>query len=81
MAEKIAAFCREKPAEVAEVMSERKEFFPPLLIQSFRLQAEANKRYKFSPKKTLDVLQKLYQKGNVSYPRSDSRYVTKEEAK
>ncbi|WHY84370.1 DNA topoisomerase III [Neobacillus novalis] len=80
LAVKIAAFCREKPAEVSEVLSERKEFFPPLLYNLSALQAEANKRFKFSPKKTLDVLQKLYQKGNVSYPRSDSRYVTKEEA-
>ncbi|CAH2715564.1 DNA topoisomerase 3 [Neobacillus rhizosphaerae] len=80
LAEKIAAFCREKPAEVSEVISERKEFLPPLLYNLSALQAEANKRFKFSPKKTLDVMQKLYQKGNVSYPRSDSRYVTKEEA-
>ncbi|MDQ0197593.1 DNA topoisomerase III [Neobacillus ginsengisoli] len=80
LAEKVAAFCREKAAEVAEVHSERKEFLPPLLYNLSALQAEANKRFKFSPKKTLDVLQKLYQKGNVSYPRSDSRYVTKEEA-
>lgn len=80
LAEKVAAFCREKPAEVAEVLSERKEFLPPLLYNLSALQAEANKRFKLSPKKTLDVLQKLYQKGNVSYPRSDSRYVTIEEA-
>ncbi|MDQ6599388.1 DNA topoisomerase III [Bacillus salipaludis] len=80
LAEKVAAFCKGKPAEVAEVVSERKEFYPPLLYNLSALQAEANKRYKFSPKKTLDVLQKLYQKGNLSYPRSDSRYVTKEEA-
>lgn len=80
LAENVAKFCREKPAEVAEVLSERKEFFPPLLYNLSALQAEANKRFKFSPKKTLDVLQKLYQKGNVSYPRSDSQYVTKEEA-
>ncbi|WML40296.1 DNA topoisomerase III [Neobacillus sp. OS1-2] len=80
MAEKVAAFCHDKPAEVAEVLSERKEFLPPLLYNLSALQAEANRRYKFPPKKTLDVLQKLYQKGNVSYPRSDSRHVTKEEA-
>ncbi|MDR6998149.1 DNA topoisomerase III [Neobacillus niacini] len=80
LAEKVAVFCKGKPAEVAEVVSERKEFYPPLLYNLSALQAEANKRFKFSPKKTLDVLQKLYQKGNVSYPRSDSRYVTKEEA-
>ncbi|MCQ6277840.1 DNA topoisomerase III [Bacillus sp. EB600] len=81
LAAKIAAFCQEKSAEVADVISERKEFYPPLLYNLSALQAEANKRYKFSPKKTLDILQKLYQKGNVSYPRSDSRYVTIEEAK
>nr|WP_263325986.1 DNA topoisomerase III [Neobacillus sp. Marseille-Q6967] len=81
MAEKVAAFCRDKPAVVEDVQSERKEFLPPLLYNLSALQAEANKRYKFPPKKTLDVLQKLYQKGNVSYPRSDSRYVTIEEAK
>jgi DNA topoisomerase-3 len=80
LAEKVAAFCREKPAEVSEVISERKEFLPPLLYNLSALQAEANKRFKFSPKKTLDVLQQLYQKGYTSYPRSDSRYVTKEEA-
>ncbi len=80
MAEKVAAFCREKPAEVAEVISERKEFLPPLLYNLSALQAEANKRFKLSPKNTLDIMQKLYQKGYVSYPRSDSRYVTKEEA-
>ena len=80
LAEKVAAFCREKPAEVAEVLSERKEFLPPLLYNLSALQAEANKRYKLSPKATLDIMQKLYQKGYVSYPRSDSRYVTKEEA-
>jgi DNA topoisomerase-3 len=81
LAEKIAAFCREKTAEIADIISERKEFYPPLLYNLSALQAEANKRYKFSPKKTLDILQQLYQKGNVSYPRSDSRYVTIEEAK
>ncbi|OIK15441.1 DNA topoisomerase III [Bacillus sp. MUM 116] len=80
LADKVAAFCKGKPAEVSEVIAERKEFYPPLLYNLSALQAEANKRFKFSPKKTLDVLQKLYQKGNVSYPRSDSRYVTKEEA-
>jgi DNA topoisomerase III len=80
LAEKVAAFCREKPAEVVEINSEKKDFLPPLLYNLSALQADANKRFKFSPKKTLDILQKLYQRGNVSYPRSDSRYVTIEEA-
>ncbi|AGK54625.1 DNA topoisomerase III [Bacillus sp. 1NLA3E] len=80
MAEKIAAFCQQKPAEIAEVKAEKKEYMPPLLYNLSALQADANRKFKFPPKKTLDVLQKLYQKGIVSYPRSDSRHVTKGEA-
>lgn len=80
MAEKIAAFCEGKDAEVAEVQSEKKEYLPPFLYNLSALQAEANRRFKFSPKKTLDTVQKLYQKGIVSYPRSDSRHVTEGEA-
>ncbi|MBU8878980.1 DNA topoisomerase III [Bacillus sp. FJAT-29790] len=80
LAEKIAAFCQNKEAGVAEVHAEKKEFLPPMLYNLSALQAEANRRFKFPPKKTLDVLQKLYQKGNVSYPRSDSRHITEGEA-
>ncbi|MFC7783974.1 MULTISPECIES: DNA topoisomerase III [unclassified Rossellomorea] len=80
LAEKIASFCINKPASVDEMKTERKEFAPPLLFNLSALQATVNKMYKLSPKKTLDVLQKLYQKGLVSYPRSDSQYVTKGEA-
>lgn len=80
MAEKIAAFCQNKSAEISEVKAEKKEYMPPLLYNLSALQADANRKFKFPPKKTLDVLQKLYQKGIVSYPRSDSRYVTKGEA-
>ncbi|MCQ6273960.1 DNA topoisomerase III [Bacillus sp. V3B] len=80
MAEKIAHFCEQKPAEVIEVQAERKDYLSPLLYNLSALQAEANRLFKFPPKKTLDVLQKLYQKGIVSYPRSDSRYVTPGEA-
>ncbi|BCB03759.1 DNA topoisomerase III [Bacillus sp. KH172YL63] len=80
LAEKIASFCESKPAGVAEMKTERKEFAPPLLFNLSALQSTINKMYKFSPKKTLDTLQKLYQKGIVSYPRSDSQYVTKGEA-
>lgn len=80
LAEKIAAFCEKKPAEIIEVQAEKKDYLPPLLYNLSSLQAEANRRFKLPPKKTLDVLQKLYQKGIVSYPRSDSRHVTAGEA-
>ncbi|WP_456271261.1 DNA topoisomerase III [Bacillus sp. AK031] len=80
-ARKIAEFCKGKTSEVKDIATERKEYQPPMLFNLSSLQATANKLYKFSPQKTLDTLQKLYQKGIVSYPRSDSSYVTKEEAR
>lgn len=80
LAEKIAAFCQQKTAKIKEVQSEKKEFQPPMLYNLSALQADANRIFKFPPKKTLDVLQGLYQRGIVSYPRSDSRFVTPGEA-
>lgn len=80
MAEAIAAFCKGKPAAVKETQTERKEFQPPYLFNLSGLQATANKAYKFPPKKTLDIAQQLYVKGYISYPRSDSGFVTEGEA-
>ncbi len=80
MVAKIAAFCQGKPAQIDEVETERKEFQPPLLFNLSSLQATANRAFKFSPKKTLDIAQSLYTKGYLSYPRSDSTFVTKGEA-
>ena len=77
----IANFCKNKDVRIAGVNKERKEYQPLQLFNLSALQATANKALKFSPQKTLDVLQKLYLKGTVSYPRSDSQYLTNEEAK
>lgn len=80
MAQKIAQFCKGKAAAIDSIEKERKEFQPPFLFNLSSLQATANQMYKFSPQKTLEIAQKLYVKGIISYPRSDSSYVTKEEA-
>ncbi|MGN4127902.1 DNA topoisomerase III [Lysinibacillus sphaericus] len=77
----IANFCINKNVEINGVKREIKEYAPPLLFNLSALQATANKAYKFSPQNTLDILQKLYLKGVVSYPRSDSQFLTNEEAK
>lgn len=77
----IANFCIHKSVEISSIKKETKEYAPPLLFNLSALQATANKAYKFSPQYTLDLLQKLYLKGLVSYPRSDSQYLTNEEAK
>ncbi|WP_108671192.1 DNA topoisomerase III [Peribacillus acanthi] len=80
MALAIQKFCLEKPATISSIEKERKEYLPPFLFNLSSLQATANKLYKFPPKKTLDIAQKLYVQGVISYPRSDSSFVTKEEA-
>ncbi|QDQ02688.1 DNA topoisomerase III [Lysinibacillus fusiformis] len=77
----IANFCINKNVEITNIKKETKEYAPPLLFNLSALQATANKAYKFSPQNTLDILQKLYLKGLVSYPRSDSQFLTIEEAK
>ncbi|MBU9722072.1 MULTISPECIES: DNA topoisomerase III [Bacillaceae] len=80
LAEKIMQFCKQKQSEIMEVKKDRKEYQPPFLFNLSSLQATANKLYRYSPKKTLDIAQKLYLKGIISYPRSDSNFVTKGEA-
>ncbi|MEK3765380.1 DNA topoisomerase III [Solibacillus sp. FSL K6-4121] len=77
----IANFCMNKQVEITSIKEETKEFSPPLLFNLSTLQATANKAFKISPQHTLDILQKLYLKGLVSYPRSDSQFLTNEEAK
>lgn len=44
------------------------------------LQREANKRFGFSAEKTLQLTQSLYERGILSYPRTNSRYITEAEA-
>lgn len=80
LAEKIAIFCEQKKARITEVEQERKEYNPPFLYNLSTIQADANSKYKFSPQNTLEIAQKLYVKGIISYPRSDSSFITKEEA-
>ena len=59
---------------VQSLKKEKKEEPPPYLFSLTDLQQEANKKFGFSAKKTLDIAQRLYQdKKCLSYPRTDSR--------
>ena len=58
-------------------VSEKKEK-PPLLYDLTSLQREANRRYGFTAQQTLDYLQSLYEKKLVTYPRTDSRFLTED---
>lgn len=64
---------------VTEVKKNNKEVPAPLLYDLTELQKDANKKYHFSPKQTLDLMQKLYETHKVlTYPRTDSRYLTED---
>ncbi|MBY0217896.1 DNA topoisomerase 3 [Paenibacillus illinoisensis] len=80
-AEKLAAWCSGKTADIDDVTVENKEALPPYFFSLSALQTLANKRFKLSPKEVLDACQTLYDKGYQSYPRTDSNRITAEEAK
>lgn len=54
----------------------RSEEKPPLLYDLTTLQMDANARYGFSAQKTLDIAQKLYENQFLTYPRTNSRYLS-----
>jgi len=65
------------PGKIAEVRRENKNELPPLAYDLTELQRDANRRLGFSAQKTLSVLQGLYERHKlVSYPRTDSRYIS-----
>lgn len=64
-------------ARVTEVSKEARKELPPLAYDLTELQRDANRRYGYSAKKTLSVMQRLYETHKlVTYPRTDSRYIT-----
>ncbi|MBU8907966.1 DNA topoisomerase III [Desertibacillus haloalkaliphilus] len=66
-----------KQAEVVEVQKSDKKSFAPQLYDLTELQRDANKRFGFSAKETLAVMQRLYEQHKVvTYPRTDSRHLT-----
>ncbi|MBU4532981.1 MAG: DNA topoisomerase III [Eubacteriales bacterium] len=65
------------PGKVSELKRENKSEPPPLCYDLTELQRDANRRLGFSAKQTLSVLQGLYERHKlVTYPRTDSRYIT-----
>jgi DNA topoisomerase-3 len=59
-----------------KVEKKAKTFVPPTPFSLPELQMAASAKWGWSAKKTLDVLQELYEKGAVTYPRTDSGYLT-----
>lgn len=64
---------------IIEVQKDAKKELPPLAYDLTELQRDANKKYGYSAKKTLNIMQKLYESYKlVTYPRTDSRYITED---
>ena len=62
---------------ITEVKKKTKKTFSPALYDLTALQREANQRYGYSAKQTLNIMQHLYENHKVlTYPRTDSRYLT-----
>lgn len=77
-AELLAALCHGSTAVVTQVKKEHKKAFPPRLYDLTSLQREANRYFGYTAKRTLDMLQELYEEKLVTYPRTDSQFVTED---
>ena len=73
----------EKPVQAVLASMERKKEKknPPLLFNLAELQNECSRRFKLSPDETLRVVQELYEKKLVTYPRTDARVLSSAVAK
>ena len=77
-ADLLASLCMGSEAVITQVKRERKKAFPPKLYDLTSLQREANRYFGYTAKKTLDMLQELYEEKLVTYPRTDSQFVTED---
>ena len=75
-AKRIAAACEKKQAVVSSLKRETKTVNPPKLYDLTTLQREANRYYGFTAQQTLDLVQTLYEKKLLTYPRTDSQFIT-----
>lgn len=69
-----------KPVGITKVERTSKKQGPPLLHSLTTLQQEANRRFGMTAAETLEVMQKLYEEKVLSYPRTDSNYITSDMA-
>lgn len=76
-AESIEAKLHGQTGEIIEIKKEAKSEPHPLAYDLTELQRDANKRYGYSAKQTLSIMQSLYERHKIlTYPRTDSRHIT-----
>lgn len=75
-AESITKACKNRQAHVTSVVKEEKAATPPKLYDLTTLQRDANRIFGFTAKQTLEYTQSLYEKKLVTYPRTDSQFLS-----
>lgn len=75
-ADMLASFCNVKTVTVTDVKKEVRSISAPKLFDLTSLQREANKKFGYTAQQTLDYMQSLYEKKLVTYPRTDSQYLS-----
>lgn len=73
---KLKAACEASAAVCTSLVKEKKTIAPPKLFDLTSLQRETNRIYGYTAKQTLDLAQTLYEKKLLTYPRTDSSYLT-----
>ena len=68
-------------AQIASIEKKKEKKNPPLLFNLAELQNECSKRFKISPDETLRIVQEMYEKKLVTYPRTDARVLSSAVAK
>lgn len=78
-AEHLVQRLKKQHITILEVNKTMKKELPPLLYDLTELQRDANKRFGFSAKETLNIMQSLYETHKIlTYPRTDSRYLSQD---
>lgn len=77
-AKEIMTACEYSQAVCVSVKKEEKKEHPPKLFDLTALQRGANRVYGYTAKQTSDLAQSLYEKKLITYPRTDSRYLTED---
>jgi DNA topoisomerase-3 len=62
--------------KIVDIQEKKKNFNPPLLYDLTELQRDMNKLWGMSAKQTLKAAQDIYERKHITYPRTDSRYLT-----
>ena len=69
-------YLKDKDAEVLEIKKSKQKENAPLLFNLAEIQNECTKNFKIKPDETLEIIQELYEKKLVTYPRTDARVLS-----